>query len=54
MRHLCKEGICWQGLTERKGPAELLDNEKAMSSLLGFLKSTEVGEREGAKERELE
>ena len=54
LRALCKEGISWQGWTERKGLAELLANEKAMGPLLGFLKSTEVGEREGAKERELE
>ena len=53
-RNLCKEGNSWQGWTERKGLAELLPNEKAMGPLLGFLKSTEVGGREGAKERELE
>ena len=51
---LCKEGISWQGWTERKKIAELFANEKAMGLLLGFLKSTEVGGREGAKERELE
>ena len=51
---LCKEGISWQGWTERKKIAELLANEKAMGLLLGFLISTEVGGREGAKERELE
>ena len=49
-----KEGISWQDRTERKGLAELLANEKAMSPLLRFLKSTEVGGRAGAKERELE
>ena len=54
LRTLCKEGISWQGWTERKGIAELLANEKAMGPLLGFLKSTEVSGREGAKERELE
>lgn len=43
-----------QGRTERKGLAELLAYEKAMGPLLEFLKSTEVGRREGAKERELE
>ncbi len=32
----------------------MLANEKAVGPLLDFLKSTEVGAREGAKERELE
>ena len=32
----------------------MLANEKAMGPLLGFLKSAEVGGREGARERELE
>ncbi len=54
LRALCKEGIGRQSWTERKGLAELLANEKAISPLLDFLKSTEVGGREGAKERELE
>ncbi len=47
LRTLCKEGIGWQGWTEKKGLAELLANEKAMGPLLDFLKSTEVGGREG-------
>ena len=51
---LYKEGIRWQGWTERKGLAELLANEKALGPLVGFLKSTDVGGREGAKEREIE
>lgn len=51
---LCKEGISWQGRTKSKGLEELLANENAMGPLLGFLKSTEVAGREGAKERELE
>ena len=54
MRNLCKEGISCQGWTERKRLAELLANEKAMGPILGFLKSTEVGGREGAREREKE
>lgn len=53
VRSLYKEGIRWQGLSERKGLAELLAHGKAMSPLFGFLKSTEVGGREGAKEKEL-
>ena len=48
LRALCKEGIGRQSWTERKGLAELLANEKAIGPL------TEVGGREGAKERELE
>lgn len=32
----------------------LLGNEKAVASLLKFLKTMEIGEREGMKERELE
>lgn len=51
---MCKEGIRWQGWSERKGLAELVANEKAMGPLIGFIKSTEVGGRHEAKERELE
>lgn len=38
----------------RKGLAELLANEQAMGPLLVFLKSTGMGGREGARERERE
>lgn len=48
------EGTSLEGRTERKRLAELLANEKAMGRLLDFLKSTEVGGREGKKDRELE
>lgn len=54
MRNSCKEEISRQGWTERKRLAELLANEKAVGPILGFLKSTEVGGREGAGEREKE
>ena len=54
MRNLCKEGISCQGWSERQRLAELLANEKAIGPILGFLKSTEVGGREGAREREKE
>ena len=54
MRTLCKEGIRCQGWTERKRLAELLANKKAIGPILGFLKSTEVGKRVGARERENE
>ncbi len=39
---------------ERKWLASLLGNEKAVAPLLKFLKTTGIGGREGAKERELE
>ena len=39
---------------QRKGLALLLANEKAMGPFLDFLKSTEVGGREGARGGELE
>ena len=54
IRSLCTDGISWQGRNERKGLAELLANERAIGPLLEYLKSTEVGGREGGKERELE
>lgn len=53
LRNLCKEGIRWQGWTKKRGLAELLASENAMGPKLGFLKSTEVGGRKGAVEREL-
>lgn len=34
--------------------ASLLGDEKAVAPLLKFLKTTDIGRREGAKERELE
>jgi len=34
--------------------ASLLANEKAILSLIKFLKATEIGAREGAREREIE
>lgn len=49
-----KKELNGKGWTEKRGLAELLANEKAMGPLLGFFKSTEVGGREGARERELE
>ena len=54
IRSLYTDGISWQGRNERKGLAELLANERAIGPLLEYLKSTEVGGREGGKERELE
>ena len=54
VRELEKEGITWQPQAERKWLAGLLANEKAVAPLLGFLKTTGVGGREGAREREVE
>ena len=43
-----------QGQAERKWLAGILANEKAVAPLLKFLRTTDVGGREGARERELE
>ena len=54
VRKLEKEGVIWQAQAERRWLAGLLANEKAVAPLLRFLKETEVGVREGAREREAE
>ena len=54
VRELEKKGIRWQPQVERRWIGGFLGNEKAVAPLLKFLKSTGVGGREGAKERELE
>ena len=54
MRSLGAKNISWQGRTEKKGLANLVADEKPLGPLLEFLKATEVGGREGARERELE
>ena len=51
VRELEKEGVTWQAQAEKRWLAGLLANEKAVTPLLGFLKATEVGVREGARER---
>lgn len=38
----------------KKGPAKVLENERAVGLCLDYLKSTEVGGREGAKGRDVE
>ena len=53
-RELEKGGVIWQPQVERRWLAGLLANEKAVALLLSFLKRTDVGGREGAKEREAE
>ncbi len=54
VRELEKEGIRWQPQVERRWLGSLLGNEKAVAPLIRFLKSTEIGGREGTKERERE
>ena len=54
VRELEKEGIRWQAQAERRWVADLVANEKAVAPLLKFLKATDIGGREGARERELE
>ena len=54
VRELEKEDIKWQPQVERKWLAELLRDEKAVIPLLNYLKTTGIGGREGARERELE
>ena len=46
VRELEKEGVTWQAQVERRWLASLLANEKAVTPLLRFLKTTEVGARE--------
>ena len=54
VRELEKEGVKWQPRVERRWLADLLGDEKAVAPLLKILKTTGIGGREGARERELE
>lgn len=54
IRELEKKGVIWQVQVEKRWLAGLLANEKALAPLLRFLKATEVGAREGPREREAE
>lgn len=54
VRELGKAGIIWQRQVERRWLANLLGDEKAVAPILKFLKTTEIGGREGPRERELE
>ena len=54
VRELEKGGVMWQPRAERKWLAGVLANKKAITPLLRFLKTTEVGRREGARESEIE
>ena len=53
-RELGQRGITWQPLPEKIWLGSLLANERAVEPVLKFLKGTEVGSREGAREKELE
>ena len=49
-----KAGIQWQRRPEKKWLAQLLADKHVVGTLLEFLKTTEVGSRERAAERETE
>ena len=53
-RELGQLGIRWQPRPERRWLGNQLANERVVRPILQFLKDTEVGSREGRKERELE
>ena len=53
-RELGQHGISWQPRPERGWLSSLLANERAIGPVLKFLIDTEVGSREGARERERE
>ena len=54
IRELYTGGLRWHAQAERRWLAELLANERATKPPLRFLQATEIGGREGARERELE
>ena len=45
----CAKKISWQGWTEKKVLAKLVADEKAVGPILEFLKTTEIGSREGGE-----
>ena len=49
-----KRSVIWQPQVERRWLVNLLGDEKAVAPLLKFLKTTGIGGRKGARERELE
>ena len=53
-KELGQHGISWQPRPERRWLGRLFANERAVGPVLKFLKDTEVGDREGARKRELE
>ena len=54
VRELEKKGVLWQAQAERRWRAVLLANKKVVAPLLRFLQATDVGGKEGAKEKQLE
>ncbi len=52
--NLKKAGVEWQRRSEKSCLVQLLADRHAVGSLLEFLENTEVGNREGAVEREAE
>lgn len=53
-RELGQHGISWQPRPERRWLGSLLANKRAVGPILKFLKGTQVGSMEGARERERE
>ena len=53
-RELDQLGISWQPRPEKRWLGSLLANERAIRPILQFLRNTEVGSRDGTRERELE
>lgn len=53
-KSLGEAGIQWQRRLEKNWLAKLLANQAAVGSLLEFLENTNVGNRENAREKEIE
>ncbi len=53
-KELQQRGIRWQRRTEKRWLANLLANEQAVTPLLKYLMTTEVGSRGGETEKEAE
>ncbi len=53
-RELGQLDIRWQPRPEKRWLGNLLANERAVGPILQFLRNTEVGSRDGTRERELE
>ena len=54
VRELERVGVKWQPQVETRWLASMLADEKAVAPVLKYLKTTGIGGREGARERELE
>ena len=53
-RELGQLDIRWQPRPEKRWLGNLLANERAVGPILQFLRNTELGSRDGTRERELE